>query len=108
LSTASNQYQYNARILLISYGVAITLGVIVTGIGLYAFAANGVAHSESVSAILATSRHVDIDALSQSQYIRTGRLPKQLGNTKLKFDIDGDVQMPGDLQTEDGIGFRSG
>ncbi|QSZ37382.1 hypothetical protein DSL72_009480 [Monilinia vaccinii-corymbosi] len=57
---STNIFAYSPRALLASYGVALFLALLSTALGLYAFRANGVVHSNALSAIIATTRNPDL------------------------------------------------
>ena len=62
--SAQNVYKYDKRNLLVSYGAVILVTVIAIIIGIVSLIENGVYHDTSFSAIMATTRNPDLDALS--------------------------------------------
>jgi hypothetical protein len=51
------------------------------------FVSNGVAHSNSFSAILSTTRNPDLDGLAKGRSLGTTDLGKDFGGAKLKYGV---------------------
>ena len=80
-----NIYQYNHRNLIISYSIAIGLTLISIAFGAIATASNGVSHSTSFSAMVATTRNPQLDQLVQGSSLGSLPLDQDMSRTKLKF-----------------------
>jgi hypothetical protein len=58
-------------------------------LGLYAFHANGVAHSNTFSAIIATTRNPSLDILSEGNWFGTFPLGKEVAKARLRLGAVG-------------------
>ncbi|KAH8685694.1 hypothetical protein BGZ60DRAFT_522978 [Tricladium varicosporioides] len=81
--TAQNIYLYDAKNLVISYSIAALFTLFVLTIGFLSLKFNGVAHSTSFSAIIATTRNAELDAVSKGHSL--GALPAGLQGVRLRF-----------------------
>ena len=70
---AHSIYQYSSRNLIISYSTAIAATLISIVIGAFATISNGASHSSSFSAIIATTRGLQVDPLVEG--VSLGALP---------------------------------
>lgn len=61
-------------------------------VGIWAFHSNGVCHSTSLSAIIATTRNPGLDDMSEGHSLGAFPLDREVGRTKLKF---GGVEIAG-------------
>ncbi|KAK3941688.1 hypothetical protein QBC46DRAFT_285883 [Diplogelasinospora grovesii] len=88
-STSQPTYVYDFRPLLAAYASAAAASLLCVLIGLYAVHSNGVTHSSSFSAIMATTRNPDLDELVASHGASLGDSDsrKGLGMAKLKFGL---------------------
>lgn len=84
-SLTVNVYKYDPRYLIISYSLGLLFSILSVAIGIYSFRANGVNHSSAFSAIVATTRNPDLDALSRGQSLGVLSLDKDLVKVKIKF-----------------------
>jgi hypothetical protein len=84
-SNTYNIYQYRPFYLFLSYGLALLLSFIAALIGFYSMYMNGVSHSNSFSAMIATTRNPELDSLSIRSSL--GADPRNMDpqNTRLKF-----------------------
>ncbi|CZR61875.1 uncharacterized protein PAC_11772 [Phialocephala subalpina] len=90
-----NIYQYNSLNLILSYGVAIAVAILSIAIGTYVTIQNGVSHSTSFSATIATTRNVQLDRLVEGSSLGALPLDRDVRKTKVRFrelvDGDGDI-----------------
>ncbi len=96
-----NIYIYDAKKLLISYGVMAFLASLAVLIGLHSLHANGVHHSTSFSSFLFTTRNPELDIITASQSLGTKPLPKEIRKRRLMFGIldgSGEKDTPGDVR----------
>ena len=84
-----NVYTYDWRNLVISYAVAVVFALGAVLLGGVAFKQNGVSHVSSFSAIVATTRNVELDALTEGQCLGGLPISKDFGRTKLRLGIIG-------------------
>lgn len=101
LYVTKNIYAYNAKHLLVSYGVTAFFAVIAILIGLHSLHANGVQHSTSFSSILFTTRNPELDTIAAGQSLGTKSLPKEIRRRRLIFgtiDGGGEKDTPGDVR----------
>jgi hypothetical protein len=84
-SITYNIYQYHPFYLFLSYGLALLLSFIAALIGFYSLYLNGVSHSNSFSAIIATTRNPELDLLSTRSSLGADPREVDLQNIKLKF-----------------------
>ncbi|KAG4433198.1 hypothetical protein IFR05_011306, partial [Cadophora sp. M221] len=82
-----NVYRYDALYLILSYGIALLFTTLGISLGMFSFHRNGVIHSTSFSAIVATTRNRDLDGLSQGHSLGTVPVDKRLRRTRLRFGI---------------------
>ncbi|KAF8865658.1 hypothetical protein BDZ45DRAFT_736227 [Acephala macrosclerotiorum] len=104
-----NIYQYNSLNLILSYGIAIAVALLSIAIGTYATIQNGVSHSTSFSATIATTRNVQLDRLVEGSSLGALPLDRDVRKTKVMFGelIDGDGHIA--FGFEDGVqGLRKG
>jgi hypothetical protein len=101
LYVTRNIYAYDAKHLLVSYGVTAFFAVLAMLIGLHSLHANGVQHSTSFSSILFTTRNPELDNIAAGQSLGTKPLPKEIRNRRLMFgtlDGSGEKGTPGDVR----------
>lgn len=96
-----NVYAYASHKLLITYAVAIGVGVVMAAIGFAALAMNGVASDMSFSTVLLTTRNPSLDRLAAGGCIGGRPLPAELGKLRLRF---GEVMAE---TSEDGVGHTA-
>jgi hypothetical protein len=84
-TSTHNIYIYKPFLLLLSYGIALLLTIPSICLGIYAFHANGVAHSNAFSAIIATTRNPGLDILAQGNRFGTFPLDKEVAKARLRF-----------------------
>ena len=84
-SNTYNIYQYHPLYLLISYGVALFLASIAAIVGFYSLHSNGISHSASFSAIVATTRNPELDSLTKASSLGADPPNTDIKKTKLKF-----------------------
>jgi hypothetical protein len=84
-----NVYTYDWRNLVISYAVAAAFALGAVLLGAFAFRQNGVSHVSSFSAIVATTRNVELDALTEGQCLGALPISKDFGRTRLRLGIIG-------------------
>lgn len=78
-------YEYDAFLLLLSYGLGILATAIVLCIGLWALYYNGVAHSNSFTEIIATTRNVELDELCNGNSLGAIAEDKKMKRLRLRF-----------------------
>jgi hypothetical protein len=84
-SNTYNIYQYHPFYLFLSYGLALLLSFVTAIIGFYSLYVNGVSHSNSFSAIIATTRNMELDSLPTRPSLGADPRKVDLQNTRLKF-----------------------
>jgi hypothetical protein len=84
-SNTYNIYQYHPLYLLISYGVALFLSSIAAIVGFYSLHSNGISHSASFSAIVATTRNPELDSLTKASSLGADPPNTDIKKTKLRF-----------------------
>lgn len=84
-SNTYNVYQYHPLYLLISYGVALFLSLIAAIVGFYSLQSNGISHSASFSAIIATTRNPELDSLTKASSLGADPPNTDIKKTKLRF-----------------------
>jgi hypothetical protein len=84
-SNTYNIYQYHPLYLLISYGVALFLSSIAAIVGFYSLHSNGISHSASFSAIVATTRNPELDSLTKASSLGADLPNTDIKKTKLRF-----------------------
>jgi hypothetical protein len=84
-SNTQNYYQYRPFYLLLPYGLALLFSSIVAGIGLRSISMNGVSHSMGFSAIIATTRNRDLDALTRGASLGAEPLKTDISKAKLRL-----------------------
>ncbi|KAF1845162.1 uncharacterized protein K460DRAFT_245116, partial [Cucurbitaria berberidis CBS 394.84] len=90
-STFSTVYDYRPRNLWLAYGIAIVCSFAGVLLGLQALWLNGVSHDNSFSSIIATTRNSFLDKLTLGYSLGAAPLPKDIGQTKLRFgELRGD------------------
>ncbi|KAL8992982.1 MAG: hypothetical protein Q9169_006684 [Polycauliona sp. 2 TL-2023] len=95
-SSTNNVYHYASRNLLVSYSIAITVTFMSVLLGLRALFLNGVAHSTSFAAILATTRSPSLATVAEGSSLGNEPMPKEMRRTRLQFGVLGsDDQGPG-------------
>ncbi|KAE9377871.1 hypothetical protein N431DRAFT_500616 [Stipitochalara longipes BDJ] len=80
-----NIYQYNPRNLVISYSVAIAVTAICVAIGIAATISNGVNHSSSFSAMIATAQNPKLRHLFEGNSLGALPLDREIREVKLRF-----------------------
>ena len=80
-----NEYVYQPLYLLLSYGLALLFTSLAASLGFYSLWLNGVSHSMSFSAIVATTRNPELDLLTHGSSL--GALPPKADfeDAKLRF-----------------------
>lgn len=101
-SDTDNFYEYHPLWLFISYGVALLFSAIATAIGFYALYVNGTSHSNSFSAIVATTRNPQLDTLMKGSSL--GSDPMSTDNEKMKLKFGPLLSTPNDDQTKIVVG----
>lgn len=76
-------YKYDSKNLMISYNIALFCSLLCTAVGFDALQYNGVAHSTAFSAIVATTRNHELDAVSRGHSL--GALPLEHTSMRVKF-----------------------
>jgi hypothetical protein len=84
-SNTVNKYQYHPFYLLFSYGLALLFSSIAAMIGFWAMHLNGVSHSMNFSAIVATTRNPELDALTGRSSLGADPVENKAENVRLKF-----------------------
>lgn len=84
-SNTQNHYLYRPLYLVLPYGIALLFASITAVIGLYSIRLNGVSHSMNFSAILATTRNLELDTLTRGASLGTEPLKKDISEVKLRF-----------------------
>lgn len=84
-SNTQNYYLYRPLYLVLPYGIALLFSSITAVIGLYSIYLNGVSHSMSFSAILATTRNQQLDMLTRGASLGAEPLNKDISEAKLRF-----------------------
>ncbi|TVY80657.1 hypothetical protein LSUE1_G004906 [Lachnellula suecica] len=79
----ANIYKYDSRNLIISYSIAALFTIAGMCIGFFALQYNGVAHSAAFSAIVATTRNHDLNAVSRGHSL--GALPLEHETLRVRF-----------------------
>ena len=84
VSSQQNAYTYSSRNLIISYGIGISVDIIIVAVGILCIWTSGNSFGASFSTILRTTRNIQLDAVVQARETE-GAFPlsKQLGSTKL-------------------------
>ncbi|TGO45437.1 hypothetical protein BCON_0391g00010 [Botryotinia convoluta] len=85
LTRSTNIYQYNSRNLILSYSIAAFIAFMSIIIGILSCISNGVAHSTAFSALVATTRNLELDALSKGHCMGSLPLDKEMAKTRLRF-----------------------
>ncbi|KAF2195674.1 hypothetical protein K469DRAFT_744184 [Zopfia rhizophila CBS 207.26] len=84
-SNTISVYEYHPLYLLLSYGIGFLFALIAAAIGILAIIENGVSHSAAFSAIIATTRNPELDALTRGASLGAEPLPKEIQMVKLRF-----------------------
>lgn len=84
-SDTVNVYEYHPFFLVLSYGIGLFFAAIAALIGIFSVYANGVSHSSSFSAIIATTRNSDLDSLTQGLSLGAEPLQTHIMEAKLRF-----------------------
>ncbi|KAF7901546.1 hypothetical protein EAE99_012238 [Botrytis elliptica] len=84
-SNTNNYYIYHPFWLLISYGLAFLFSIMAVAVGIHAIKSNGVVHSNSFSAIVATTRNPELDEILGRSCLGAEPLTKDPGQYRLKF-----------------------
>jgi hypothetical protein len=84
-SDTRNVYVYHPLYLFLSYGLALLFTSVAACIGFYSLFVNGVTHSMSFSAIVATTRNPDLDSLSRGSSLGTVPLNTNIEKVELRF-----------------------
>ncbi|KAG4026673.1 hypothetical protein MFRU_038g00770 [Monilinia fructicola] len=84
-SNTNNYYVYHPLWLLLSYGLALLFSTIAVAIGVYAIRSNGVVHSNSFSAIVATTRNTELNGYLGRSSLGAEPLQSNAGDRRLKF-----------------------
>lgn len=78
-------YEYRPRNLWLAYGIAIAFSLAGVLLGLHALWTNGVAHDNSFSSIVATTRNGFLDDLSRGYSLGAAPVPRSIAETRLVF-----------------------
>ncbi|KAL8877971.1 MAG: hypothetical protein Q9198_004122 [Flavoplaca austrocitrina] len=106
VTTTKNIYRYARCNLLISYSIAVSATLLGVSVGMRALYLNGVAHSTSFAAIVATTRSPSLAGLTEGVSMGSEPMPKEMLQIKLRFGILG-ADSQGEEETEvRGMGFR--
>ncbi|CAD6446802.1 0a3e53ad-cc74-4819-a71a-6b31110dcbe1 [Sclerotinia trifoliorum] len=97
-SNTNNYYVYHPLWLLISYGLALLFSFIAVVVGVFAMHSNGVVHSNSFSAIVATTRNPELDECLGRSSLGAEPLQTDSEDRKLKFGPILDPTKTGDLK----------
>lgn len=89
ITSLVNLYTYDWRNLVISYAIAAAFALGAATLGGLAFRQNGVGHVSSFSAIVATTRNHDLDALMEGQCLGAVPLSEDVSKTKLRCGLVG-------------------
>jgi hypothetical protein len=89
-------FRYNRRALLLTYGIAIALGLLAVLIGLKSLFDNGVSMKSGFLSILATTRNPTLDELAHGACLGADPMPEGLQNVKVRF---------GEVVGNDGVPF---
>lgn len=100
LYTTRNIYEYDSRNLIISYSIAIVVTALAVCLGFYAFNYNGVAHSNSFTAVLATTGNPDFQNISRGHSLGALPMDKDILDMRVKFGVLRNV-------AEGGFGFAA-
>jgi hypothetical protein len=84
-SNTYNIYVYHPLYLLLSYGLALLFSSIAALIGFYSMHLNGVFHSNSFSAIVATTRNPELSGVTGRSSLGADPIQADAGNRMLKF-----------------------
>ncbi|TEY86578.1 hypothetical protein BOTCAL_0006g00580 [Botryotinia calthae] len=84
-SNTNNYYVYHPFWLLVSYGLALLFSTIAVAVGIRAIHSNGVVHSNSFSAIVATTRNTELDEFLGRSCLGADPLREDSGQRRLKF-----------------------
>ncbi|KAB8304071.1 hypothetical protein EYC80_005413 [Monilinia laxa] len=84
-SNTNNYYVYHPLWLLLSYGLALLFSALAVAIGVYAIRSNGVVHSNSFSAIVATTRNTELDGYMGRSSLGAEPLQSNDRDRRLKF-----------------------
>ncbi|KAF7922304.1 uncharacterized protein EAE97_011046 [Botrytis byssoidea] len=84
-SNTNNYYVYHPFWLLISYGLAFLFSIMAVAVGIHAVTCNGVVHSNSFSAIIATTRNPELDEILGRSCLGAEPLREDPGQCRLKF-----------------------
>jgi hypothetical protein len=110
-----NIYQYDSHNLIVSYSIAIFFAVLAVLLGIFSLVDNGVVHSTAFSAVVATTRNTDLDALSKGHSLGALPLDKGMADVKLRFGELGkgdewrnDGQQEGEGAVHIGFGLENG
>ncbi|KAM0135251.1 hypothetical protein ACHAO1_005336 [Botrytis cinerea] len=101
-SNTNNYYVYHPLWLLISYGLALLFSVIAVAVGVHAIHSNGVVHSNSFSAIVATTRNPELDKFLGRSCLGADPLREDSEQRRLKFGLVSDEVITGNLKSADG------
>jgi hypothetical protein len=82
-----NEYNYNARDLWLTYGVAIAAATLCTTVGLFAIWSNGAAYQNLFSTFLRTTRDELLQNLIDHEDNGAEPLPKRLAETSIRLDV---------------------
>ncbi|KAH8679682.1 hypothetical protein BGZ60DRAFT_481059 [Tricladium varicosporioides] len=85
ITSSVNVFAYNARNLLLAYGIALLATLFALTLGLRAIFLNGVSHNSSFSGMLCTTRNPTLDALAKGRTLGAEPLERDIGKTRLRF-----------------------
>lgn len=85
--SAATFYTYNWRNLVMAYSIAVGAALLCVCVGMQSLLANGYAAGASFSSILLTTRNPDLDHLAQGHCLGARPMPKEVGQTVLRFGV---------------------
>ena len=85
LFTTHNIYEYDRQNLIISYSIALLFTILSLCLGFYSLRYNGVAHSNSFTALLATTGNPDLHSLARGYSLGALPLDKEMLGMKVRF-----------------------
>jgi hypothetical protein len=78
-------WTYNLRAMLLVYGIALALALIILGIGTLDFVRNGVSFAPGFCTIVAMTRNPQLDAAARGACLGAEPIPETLGTTRVRF-----------------------
>ncbi|OAL53864.1 hypothetical protein IQ07DRAFT_667990 [Pyrenochaeta sp. DS3sAY3a] len=84
-ATPITVYAYQPRNLWLAYGIAIAFSFAGVALGLRALWLNGVAHDNSFSSIMATTRNAFLDEITLGRSLGAAPTPREIAEVRLRF-----------------------